>query len=74
MKKVILMVMAVAAICSCGAGKKNDVAKAVVGDWEIVEAGGAAVEAGFEKPTVSFDDKGGVHGNTSINGFLEIMR
>lgn len=29
MKKVILMVMAVAAICSCGAGKKNDVAKAL---------------------------------------------
>ena len=70
MKKVILMVMAVAAICSCGAGKKNDVAKALVGDWEIVEAGGAAVEAGFEKPTISFDDKGGVHGNTSINGFF----
>ena len=58
MKKVILVFVALAVICSCGAGKKSDVAKALIGDWEIVEAGGLAVEEGFEKATISFDEKG----------------
>lgn len=69
MKKVILMFVALAVICSCGAGKKSDVAKALIGDWEIVEAGGLATEGGFEKATISFDEKE-VHGNTSINNFF----
>lgn len=46
------MFVALAVICSCGAGKKSDVAKALIGDWEIVEAGGLAVEEGFEKATI----------------------
>ena len=33
MKKVILMFVALAVICSCGAWKKSDVAKALIGDW-----------------------------------------
>ena len=37
MKKVIFMFVALAVICSCGAGKKSDVAKALIGDWEIVQ-------------------------------------
>lgn len=53
----------------CGT-KKADVAKLVIGDWEIVEAGGVPVESGFDKATVSFDSEGGVHGNTSINYFF----
>jgi len=63
MKKVILMFVALAVVCGCGAGKKADVAKTLIGDWEIVEAGGLATEGGFEKATISFDEKE-VHGNT----------
>jgi len=69
MKKVILMFVALAVVCGCGAGKKSDVAKTLIGDWEIVEAGGLATEGGFEKATISFDEKE-VHGNTSINNFF----
>lgn len=52
MKKVILMFVALAVVCGCGAGKKSDVAKTLIGDWEIVEAGGLATEGGFEKATI----------------------
>lgn len=69
MKKVILMFVALAVVCGCGAGKKSDVAKTLIGDWEIVEAGCLATEGGFEKATISFDEKE-VHGNTSINNFF----
>lgn len=69
MKKVILMFVALAVVCGCGAGKKSDVAKTLIGDWEIVEACGLATEGGFEKATISFDEKE-VHGNTSINNFF----
>lgn len=69
MKKVILMFVALAVACGCGAGKKADVAKTLIGDWEIVEAGGFATEGGFEKATISFEEKE-VHGNTSINNFF----
>ena len=70
MKKFIAIVMGTALLFSCGTGKKTDASKAIIGDWEIVEAGGVPVESGFDKATVSFDDKGGVHGNTSINYFF----
>lgn len=70
MKKLIFAILSVVALCSCGAGKNVDVSKAILGDWEIVEAGGTAVEPGFDKATISFDGKGGVHGNTSINYFF----
>lgn len=69
MKKTILMIMGAAMIFGCGT-KKTDVSKLVVGDWEIVEAGGSPVESGFDKATISFDAEGGVHGNTSINYFF----
>lgn len=70
MKKILFVIMSVAALCSCGTGKKVDASKAILGDWEIVEAGGKTVAPGFDKATISFDDKGGVHGNTSINYFF----
>ena len=64
------MIMSVAVLCSCGTGKKIDASKAILGDWEIVEAGGHAVETGFDKATISFDANGGVNGCTSINRFF----
>lgn len=70
MKKVIVMLMGAAVLFGCGTGKKVDAGKAIVGDWEIVEAGGNAVETGFDKATISFDGKGGVNGCTSINRFF----
>ncbi len=70
MKKLMFVIMCVAALCSCGTGKKVDASKAILGDWEIVEAGGNAVETGFDKATISFDEKGGVNGCTSINRFF----
>lgn len=70
MKKLVFVILSVAVLCSCGTGKNVDVSKAILGDWEIVEAGGTAVEPGFDKATISFDGKGGVHGNTSINYFF----
>ena len=70
MKKVIIMLMSAAVLFGCGTGKKVDASKAIVGDWEIVEAGGHAVETGFDKATISFDAKGGVNGCTSINRFF----
>lgn len=69
MKKTILMIMGAAIVFGCGT-KKADVSKLVLGDWEIVEAGGAPVESGFDKATISFDAEGGVHGCTSINRFF----
>ena len=70
MKKLIIMLMGAAMLMGCGTGKKVDASKAILGDWEIVDAGGKAVAPGFDKATISFDEKGGVHGNTSINYFF----
>ncbi len=70
MKKLIIMLIGAAALCSCGTGKKVDASKAILGDWEIVEAGGHAVETGFDKATISFDANGDVNGCTSINRFF----
>lgn len=58
MKKVILMFVALAVICSCGAGKKSDVAKALIGDWEIVEAGVSRQKAASKRlPFLSMKKK-----------------
>ena len=70
MKKLIIMLMGAAMLFGCGTGKKIDASKAILGDWEIVEAGGHAVETGFDKATISFDANGGVNGCTSINRFF----
>ena len=67
MKKLVFVILSVAVLCSCGTGKNVDVSKAILGDWEIVEAGGTAVESGFDKATISFDGKGGVDGNASMS-------
>lgn len=69
-KKVFAMILGAALVMSCASGKKVDASKAILGDWEIVEAGGVPVESGFDKATISFDENGGVHGNTSINYFF----
>lgn len=69
-KKAIIMMMSAALVMGCAPGKKVDASKAILGDWEIVEAGGVPVESGFDKATISFDENGGVHGNTSINYFF----
>lgn len=69
-KKVFAIIMGAALVMGCAGGKKVDASKAILGDWEIVEAGGVPVESGFDKATISFDENGGVHGNTSINYFF----
>lgn len=68
-KKLIIMLAACAAAAvSCGISKVDTTL--IKGDWHIEEAMGVSTETAENEAFISFDGKGKVNGNASVNTFF----
>lgn len=69
MKKLFLMIaaaMSMTMMLSCGSQNKAN----MIGSWLITEAYGVNAAGGENQAEISFDRKGNVNGNASVNTFM----